>query len=227
MLSKCFIRIAGLLIVFVLISGCAAFRKNLNGQYLPQNYEPNDSKPVKVLFVFSHYHQIKGLDTVQKLSSKYQILKDFNAIFSDARYEIQNLGTYDMFTDDPDDVNSPKRRLLCDSLKHSNDFTIHTRILKSNSFAQYVISSMFSTASLTLIPTPYQNNYEFETRVYNQDQRLIATYKRDSSVVKWVQPLMILLYPFYPFERMQEEVYLLALHDIYKQINQERILTKE
>ncbi len=215
-----------LIIILIGVSACATFRKEINGTYSPLNSESNDNKPVNVLFIFSHYNQIKGFDTVPKLANRYRILRDFNAIFSDSKQELQNIHYYDMFTEDPDDVNNPKRRLACDSLRNKNDFTIHTRILKSNSFAQYFISSAISTASLSVIPTPYHNYFEFETKVYNNEQRLIATYKRDSSTTKWIQPLLIVLYPFYPYERMQEEIYLLALHDIFKQINQERILVK-
>ncbi len=213
-----------LILMTIILTSCATIRSEIKGKYEGKEIGKNTEKPVKVLFLFTHVSQTKGFDTVPKIDKKYNLIRGFNDIFSDALREINNISQYDMFTDDPDDVNDPKRRKIRDSLMMNNDYSIHIRIEKSKVFSHQFFATLVATSSATLIPVPYKTYYHLEVKVYNKDKQLIYTILRDASITKWVQPVLIVFYPFYPEERKKEEIYLNFLHDTFKEIENSRIL---
>lgn len=221
------LRVIFLVCILMLLSSCVTFRSDIKGKYTGEIKKQNTNGPVTVLFVFSHVKQVKGLDTVPKLQKKYGVIGDFNIIFSDALREFNNLKQYDMFTDDPDDVNEPKRRLKKDSLMTSNDYTIQVRIEKTDVFYKQFFSTSIATVTATMFPVPYTTKYTLEAKVFNNQRKLINTYHRETTLSKWVQTLLIFAYPFYPEEREIEETYVILLHDVFKQIENEGILIKQ
>ena len=65
-----------------------------------------------------------------------------------------------------------------------------------------------------------------EVDVFNSEQQLIKSYSRDASLNKWVQTFMVFLYPFHHEKRKKEELYVEFLHDIFEQIESEKILSQ-
>ncbi len=211
-------------ILLLIFTGCASFRSDMQGVYKGEVKTTSQNKPVSVVFVFSHVHQATGYDVVPKLDRKYQILSGFDDIFLDALREFSNVTKYATYTEDASDVNHPERRATKDSLIANYDYTVYVRLEKKTSFANYFLSGLVSTVTATMIPVPYTQKYFLETKVFNKEHQLIGTYKRQTDLDKWVQALLIFLYPFHPEERKREEIYVLGLHDIFKEINNEGIL---
>ncbi len=205
-------------------SGCASFRSNLQMGFEGQPKHNSDAKQVSVLFVFSHVHQTLGYDAIPKLQPKREALEDFDDIFTDALREFSNIRKYDTFTDDASDVNQPERRTKKDSLTTVDDYTIKVRIETTKSFAGQFLGTLFSTVSATILPIPYTWRHHLIAEVYNHDRKLIATYERRASLTKWVEAGLIFAYPFYPEERKREEIYMMFLHDTFKQIESEGVL---
>lgn len=212
--------VQALLLAFCLLFllSCATFRSEIKGQFQGNYTGMNENKPVSILFIFTHVSQTKGFDTVPKIDRKYMIARGFNDIFADAMRELNNVRSYDLFIDDPDDVNEPKRRKMRDSLFTKNDYTLQIRISKNKVFMSEFFATMISTCSATLIPVPYSTQYHMEIKVFNRNRQLLATLEREADMRKWVQPFLIILYPFYPEERIQEEIYLNFLHNGFKEI---------
>lgn len=55
---------------------------------------------------------------------------------------------------------------------------------------------------------------------------LVKSYQRQASLSNWVEALLIFVYPFHPIEGKREEIYVEALHDIFRQIETEKVLGK-
>jgi hypothetical protein len=179
---------------------------------------------VSVLFQFSHVRQTLGYDAVPKLEDKYRILSGFDDIFMDALREFSNIDRYATFTEYASDVNDPARRARRDTLIASSDYMIDIRIKMEKRFSGYFLKTLASTVTLTLLPMPYTQSYTAEARIYDRERKLVGTFTRGEKLTRWVQPLLIFLYPFHPQERKREEIYLQFLHDIFRQIESEKLL---
>lgn len=217
--------ITGLLILFT-ITSCATFKSDISESFNRQAEKNYGADPVSVLFVFRHSRQTIGYDAIPKLDNKRQRISGFDEIFLDALSEFSNIGRYSTFTEYASDVNEPERRAIRDSMKKMHDFVIHVHFLREKSFAKHFLGSVVSTLTLTLFPTPYVNSYSAEIDIYNQKQHLIKSYKRQAALTKWVQTLLLFVYPFHPEKRKKEEIYVDILHDVFRQIETERILKK-
>jgi len=212
--------------MFVLLglnTGCATFRSDLGNRYKGETRR-NDSKPVSVTFVFSHVHQMVGLDAIPKLQNKHQRLNGFDDIFLDAQRELTNLGKYATYTEESSDVNDPERRAKKDSLIAANDYTLKIRIESKKKFSNYFLGTMGAVVTATLAPMPFFQYYAVTADLYNNERKLVASYSRNATLTKWVESLLIVAYPFYPEERKREEIYMDFLHDIFKQIESEGVL---
>ena len=213
-----------LLIVFII--SCASFRSDIKGKF-DQTPEKNyGAEKVNVLFIFKHLEQTVGYDAIPKLLDKRHQLDGFDDIFNDALNELTNIRKYATFTEYASDVNDPERRDKRDDLIAQHDYVLRIKFMKKKSFAKYFISSFLSTFSATLLPMPYTHSYFINVDVYNSKDILIKSYERKASLTKWVQTLLITLQPFHPEKRKEEEIYINFLHDIFRQIETEKLLTK-
>ncbi|MFH0765972.1 MAG: hypothetical protein V2A61_06100 [Calditrichota bacterium] len=208
-----------------LFAGCATFRSEMKGEFRqpgPQNY---GADKVSMLFIFSHYQQAKGYDAIPKLENKYHIISGFDDLFIDALNEISNVGRYSTFTEFASDVGDSKRRAEKDSLIGAHDFVIKMKFQKENSFAKHFLGILFSSASATLLPIAYGKDYTLKAEVFNHEGVLLKSYTRQASLSKWVQTLMIFVYPFHTEKRKTEEIYIGFMHDVFKQMETEGVLT--
>jgi hypothetical protein len=213
-----------LCLVMLMTAGCASFRSDLKDGFRGETRPNISARRVSVLFQFSHVRQTLGYDAVPKLENKNQILPGFDDIFMDALREFSNIDQYATCTEYATDVENPERRAQRDSLAAAKDYTIQIHIKMEKRFAGYFLKTLVSTVTLTLLPLPYTQSYGMEARVYDHERKLVATFHRGANLTKWVQPLLIFLYPFHPQERKREEIYLEFLHDLFRQIESERLL---
>jgi hypothetical protein len=212
------------LIIFIaVIVGCASFRSEIRGGFEGEAKRNTGADRVKVLFIFSHVRQIKGLDAIPILENKNEIVPTFDDLFKEALPELSNIDHYSTYTDYASDVNHPERRAQRDSLIAASDYYIELKFKKEKKFSSYFLKTLTSIATASLLPLPYTQSYSLETIVYNNQMKLIATYHRDAKLTRWVQPLLIFAYPFYPFERKREEIYLGFMHDTFLQIESESV----
>jgi len=202
-------------------SGCAAFRSDIGNAYRGETRLNEGAEPVTVAFIFTHVRQTRGFDAVPKLDSRYRGFDDF---FRDALPEITNIGRYATFTERAEDVNDPARRAERDSLAAASDYVIRMRFLRETSFAHQALGTIASTLSVTLLPVPYTRTYEVTADVYDRAGRLVKRYERSAKVTQWVETFLIFVYPFHPETRKTEEVYVAFLHDIFREIEADRIL---
>jgi hypothetical protein len=209
-----------------LITGCATFKSDLSGKYVAASAKNYGAEQVSVLFIFSHFRQTRGLDAIPKLDKQQERVYGFDDFFQDALNEFSNIKSYATFTEYASDVNDPARRVLKDSLMHRHDFIIKLKFRREKSFAKNFLGTIVSSISLTLFPIPYTYTYSTMVEVYDSQNHLLKTYARSASLTKWVQTLLIFIYPFHPEQRKKEELYVEFLHDIFKQIETEKILKK-
>jgi len=212
------------LLTAVLISGCATFRSEIKGEFNASGEKNFGAEKVDLLYIFSHYEQAKGYDAIPKLESKRQIIDDFDDLFIDALNELSNIGRYTTFTEYASDVGDPKRRSEKDSLKTAHDYVMRIKFMKENSFVKHFLGTLFSTVSVTLLPIGYSTDYSIKLDLFNENDILIKSYTREASLTKWVQTLLIFIYPFHTERRKEEEVYIGFMHDIFRQIETERVL---
>jgi hypothetical protein len=206
----------------VFLSGCVASRSEIKGVYGEPASKNTEAQKVSVFFLFRHLGQQHGLDTIPKL--QFQGVKDFDNIFRDSLKEISNISRYDTHTELPNDVNNPERRQKLDSLRAANDYTMDVTFYEESSFSQQFLSGTISLLSLTVIPAPYSWDYTITVDLRDKGGNLIRSYKRTSTLSNWVEALLIFAYPFYPFEGRREEIYSESLHDIFRQIEAEKVL---
>jgi len=211
---------------FFLLTNCATFKSDIVGKYTAPAAKNFKADKSDVLFIFSHYRQTKGWDVIPKLDDKWERIRGFDDFFNDALDEFSNLGKYAAFTEAASDVNDPDRRAKKDSLIKEHDFVIKLKFMREKSFAKHFLGMFVSSITLTLAPVPYYYSYTVHAEIYNSENQLIKNYSRSSHLTKWVQTLMIFAYPFHPEKRKKEELYLEFLHDIFKQIETEKILKK-
>jgi len=221
-MMMCFIGVIGLSFF-----RCATFKSELTGQFQPLAEKNYHADKVSVCFIFSHYRQTVGLDAIPKLDTKYERIRGFDDFFHDALQELSNVHSYATFTDDASDVNEPERRALRDSLMRQHDFVIHMKFKREKSFTNYFLGEIVSTLSLTLLPVPYWQTYAVQAEIFDAEQRLMKTYTRKISLTKWVQSMLIFFYPFHPESRKREEIYVQSMHDIFRQIETEKVLKKQ
>ncbi len=205
------------------LTGCATFKSDLQGRYELTPQKNFQAKSVDVCFIFSHYRMVQGMDVIPKLENQHERIKGFDDLFLDAMQEFSNIKNYDTYTNYSSDVNDSKRRQLKDSLIVKNDFLVDIRIVRQKSFAKYFFAILGSSASATVLPMPYKNIFSIEINIYNNKHVLIKEYRRKASITKWVETFLIFLYPFYPEDRVIEELYVEFMHDIFKQIESEKI----
>jgi hypothetical protein len=103
---------------------------------------------------------------------------------------------------------------------------IRMKFMRKSSFTQFFLGGLASTVSITLLPVPYTFSYSVTTDVYDSKGHLIANYNRAASLSKWVQTVLLFVYPFHTETRKKEELYVGFLHDIFKQIESEKILAQ-
>jgi len=217
-------RLGATFFLLCFLANCATFKSELHGKFEPLPEKNYNSTPVKVCFVFSHYRMVKGMDVIPKLENQFERIKGFDDLFLDATKEFSNIKSYDTYTNYSSDVNDSKRRQLKDSLISKNDFLVEVSITRQKSFAKQFFAIMGSSLSATLLPMPYKNDYSIEIKVFNQNYSLLKTYQRNAAINKWVELFMIFLYPFYPEDRVREELYVEFMHDVFKQMESEKLL---
>lgn len=217
-------RLTALGALLLILAGCAASRSDLGGAF-EGSPEPRSREPVTVAFVFTHTHQNLGLDVVPKLHHPNRYANGFYDLFRDALPELSNVRSYDTYTDAADDVTSPERRELRDSLTSGrHDYTIQVRFRREASFARQALGTLTSAITLTLLPVPFTRRYSVDAEVTDRAGRPVEHYQRDARVTNWVQLFLIFAYPFHPEERKTEEVYLEFLHDIFREIEADGVL---
>jgi len=209
----------------LLLSGCATFRSDIEGASGLQAEKTLGADPVDVLFVARHLEQTRGLDAIPKLQNRYQILSGFDDILLDASHELSNLQRYAAYTEYSADMSDPKRLALKDSLMTSYGHRIVMEFREETSFAKYFLGTLGSVLSLTLVPMPYSREYFLTVDVYDEAGRLLKSYDRQASTTKWVEALLFPIYPFHTEKRNIEALYVAMLHDVFRQIEADKVLS--
>ncbi len=212
------------IIIALSITGCSAFRSDIKGKFGKEASKNYGAENVSVLFVFRHVRQTLGYDAIPKLENQRQRLDGFDDIFQDALREINNINEYATFTDYASDVNKPERRAVKDTLVANHDYVMYITFSKEKSFAKHFLGTLLSSVTATLMPLPYSRTFTVKADVFNSKNMLVKSYDRKASLSKWVQTFLIFLYPFHPEKRKTEEIYVGFLHDIFRQIETEKIL---
>ena len=207
----------------LLMAGCIATRSSIDGRFEGPASANLGARPVSVLFVFRHESQMHGFDSIPKV--QLSGVKDFDSLFGDALRELGNVARYQTFTVLPNDVNDPGRRDELASTRQAMDYVIEVDLLEESSFWQQCLAGTFSTLSLTLLPMPYDWDYTLSARVFAADGSEVASLRREATLTSWMQALLIFAYPFFPFEGEREELYSESLHDLFRQIETQRILS--
>ena len=208
----------------VLLSSCATFKSDINGKFESKATKNYGADRVSVFFIFSHLSQTKGYDAIPKLDNKRQKIRGFDDFFQDGLNEFSNIKKYSTFTEYASDVNEPKRRAIKDSLKLIHDYVMKIKFMREKSFTTHFLGSIASTLFITLLPIPYTYSYSVDVNLLNSKGHLIKDYSRKASLTKWVQTFLIFIYPFHPEKRKKEEIYVEFLHDIFRQIETEKVL---
>jgi hypothetical protein len=211
----------------LLVSGCAASRSGLGGEFrgTPAPVAPAGAERVSVAFIFTHVHQNKGWDVIPKLHHQDRYANGFYDLFRDALPTLSNLGPYATFTDRADDVTDPRRRAEKDSLSvGSHDFTVKMRFRRETSFPRQALGTIASVLTVTTIPVPYTRHYSVTTEVTDRSGRLLKTYQREATVTQWIQTLLVFVYPFHPETRKTDEVYLAFLKDVFREMEGDGVL---
>lgn len=212
------------LLLVLALSGCAASRSEIMDAYKLPVEKNTGAEKVSVFFLFKQMEQQHGLDAAPKL--KAMPVKDFDNIFRDSLVEITNIENYATDTEQPYDVNSPDRRQQREMLRGSHDYTLDIRIMEESSFAQHCLSGLISAVSLTVIPMPFTWHYTMNVNLYDKSGKLVRTYQRRAKLSNWAEAFLIFVYPFHPIEGKREEIYAGFLHDLFRQIEAEKVLKK-
>ena len=207
-----------------LATGCATFRSEMQGASGLDAEKVLGVDPVDVLFVARHLEQTRGLDAVPKLQKKYQIMDGFDDILLDASSEFSNLNRYASYTEFSSDMSEPKRLELKDSLMSQYPWRVVMEFREELSFSKWFLGSIGSTLSLTLIPIPYSKEFYLDVKVLDGQGRLQKTYSRSATTTKWVEALLLPVYPFHTQKRNTEEIYVAFLHDVFRQIDRDQVL---
>ena len=206
----------------MVLTGCVASRSEVQGKFTSPVTRNTTAEKVSVLFQFKNLQQQHGMDTVPKLQAHN--VRDFDNLFRDSLQELGNVSQYTTYLESPNDVNNPKRRKELEEQKANHDYTVEVSLLEESSFKKDFLSGTVSLISLTLIPMPYSWDYTMTANVIKKGGAQVASYQRKATLSNWVQAALIFAYPFYPLEGKREEIYSECLHDIFKQIEAERVL---
>ena len=215
-----------ILSVIMMITSCATFRTELEGSSGLEQQKIMGAEPVDVLFMSRHLEQTRGLDAVPKLQNRYQIIRGYDDILLDATKEFSNLNRYAAYTEFSSDMSDPDRIKLKDSLMANYELRIAIEIRKEKTFSKYFLGTIGSVISLTLLPIPYTQEYYLDVEVFDSEGRLVKTYSRSASTTKWVEALLLPVYPFHTEIRKTEGIYVDFLHDVFRQIEAEKVLRK-
>ena len=79
------------IIIALLITGCAAFRSEIKGEFDGTPSKNYQAEKVNILFIFRHVRQKHGYDAVPKLVNPRHQIGGFDDIFNDALQEISNI----------------------------------------------------------------------------------------------------------------------------------------
>ena len=172
-----------------------------------------------------HLRQTVGLDAIPKLENKYQILDGFDDLLLDGTNEFSNVKRWSSFTEFAADISNPKRLDEKDSLITDADFVIRMQFKHEKSFARNFLGAIGSSVSLTSLPIPYPHNFYVTAEVYDHERHLLKHYERHATMNTWVEFFLFPIYPFHTQKRTTEDVYVAFLHDIFKQIESEKVLT--
>ena len=208
----------------MMVSNCATFKTDIEGASGLSPDKTLGEAPVDVLFVSRHLVQTRGLDAVPKLQNRYRILDGYDDILLDATNEFSNLNRFAAFTEFASDMSDPERLALKDSLMANYELRIAMQFRKEKSFSKYFLGSIGSVLSLTLVPIPYTQEYYLDVEVFDDQGRLIKTYSRSANTKKWVEVLLLPIYPFHTEIRKTEEIYVEFLHDVFREIDADKIL---
>lgn len=204
--------------------GCIATRTEIAGRFDQPAAKNLGADKVSVFFHFRNLAQQHGFDSIPKLNT-YGV-KDFSNLFRDALPELSNISQYNTFVESPNDVNVPKRRQELESYRNSHDYSLEITFFEESSFKQQCFSGTVSLLSLTLIPMPYSWDYTITANLMDKKGNNLRTYQRKATLDNWVEALLIFAYPFYPLEGKREEIYSASLHDIFRQVETEKVLKK-
>lgn len=213
-----------LLLGLLLLGGCAASRSEIAGKFTGPADRNWGADRVSVFFLFRHMAQQHGYDSIPKL--QVQGVKDFDNLFRDSLGEIGNISRYDTFMESPNDVNVPKRRQEREAFRASHDYTVEVTFFEESFFKQQCLSTTISILTLTLFPMPYSWDYTITARLMDRSGKELRTYERKATLDNWVELFLMFAYPYYPLEGKREEIYAESLHDIFRQIEAEKILKK-
>ncbi len=214
-------------ISILMISGCATFHSDIDGASGLESSKIPGADPVDVLFVSRHLQQTRGLDAVPKLQNRWQILKGFDDILLDATGEFSNLNRYAAFTEFSSDMSDPKRIALKDSLMANYKLRIAMEFRNERSFSKYFLGTLGSVVSATLLPIPYTHEFFLMVDVYDSNGRYTKSYKRYATTTRWIQAFLLPVYPFHTEKRKTEEIYVAFLHDVFREIEHDKILRYE
>ncbi len=220
-------RLISLLLIILMtgiVSGCASFSSDIAGRFNQPGEMNTGAEDVNVFFIIRHVRQVIGFDAIPKLDSERQIIRDFDDLFLDALTEVSNIGQYATFTEFSSDVSKPERRAKRDKLIEESDYVVRIEFNRSRSFIRYFAGSVVSTLSLTLVPMSYPKSFSVKADVYNSNGELIKSYSRNASLSRWIQTFLIFIQPFHTEAIKKEKIYLDFLHDIFRQIESEKIL---
>jgi len=210
-------------IILGLVS-CATSRSEMAGASGLEAGKSIGAEPVDVLFVSRHLVQTKGLDAVPKLQNRYRIQDGYDDMLLDATREFSNLRRYAAFTEFSSDMSDPERIALKDSLMAHYETRIVMEWRKERVFANYFLGTIGSVITLALVPMPYSYDYHLEVSVFGGDDKLKNSYTRSAKTTKWVQALLLPVYPFHTEKRKTEELYVEFLHDVFRQIDHDGVL---
>ncbi len=214
----------GLILILIMLSGCATIKTEMSGASGLEPGKHPGADPVDVLFVNRHLEQTLGLDAVPKLQNSWQIMDGYDDILLDATREFSNLRTYAAFTEFASDMADPERIKLRDSLMAGYEWRIIMEWRNEKSFARYFLGVIGSVLSAALVPVPYTHVYTLNVDVYDGTDRLVRNFQRSARTTKWVEFFLFPIYPFHTEKRKTEELYVLFLHDVFRQIDHDGIL---
>ena len=110
---------------------------------------------------------------------------------------------------------------------NAHNYVIKMKFAKETSFVRNFLGNLLSTVSLTVVSVPYTQSHSLDTNVFNQSGILAAQFRHHASVSKWVEAVLIFIYPFHTEKRKTEEIYVEMLHDVFRQIDSQKILVKQ
>jgi hypothetical protein len=212
------------LVLILFTAGCATFRSDIEGSSQLEAKKTMGAEPVDVLFMSRHLVQTRGLDAIPKLQRPHQILHGYDDILLDASKELSNLNRYAAYTEFSSDMSDPKRIALKDSLMENYKHRMVIEFRKEKSFSKYFLGTLGSVLSLTIVPIPYTQEYYLNVDVYDEGGRLKKTYARSAETTKWVEALLLPVYPFHTEKRKTEEVYVAFLRDVFREIEADQVL---